>query len=271
MKSQLPVYRLLYFSWSLCLASCALLVIFKPFWALYFPHFIPEYISPNASPFEPPSLTHWFGTDESGRDLLIRLIFGAGHSCLFAFLVSAGTIGLGFFVALCFLFLPDKIREASSGLQECIGALPFLPLALILLSFFPGNILVLGILKIILGWPVASNLLLQEGFLVHQSPIIHAARTQGLKIHQIAIRFFFPLLLPIIISLFELFFISSILNLSALDFFGLGFPIPTPSIPEGFRQFIDYTDAWWLFLFPLLTLLFVLGWIRRIAWVDLAR
>jgi len=244
------------------------LVFFKPTWNLYFPTLIPEYIGSFSIPLAPPSLQHWLGTDELGRDLFIRLLFGTGYSCIFAFLVSLGTLFLGLLVGLFLGFLPSKFRGSSSLFQESIGALPFLPLALALLCFFPGNIFLIGALKILLGWPLVSHLVYQETQLIELRPMVQSAVSQGLTRKQLIIRFYLPQFLNILKGLFHICFVSAILNLATLDFFGLGFSLPTPTLPEGFRQFLEHPEAWWLFVFPLVFLLIILGGLRRFPFVD---
>lgn len=267
MKARIPRESLQAF-WLLSILFSISIVLFKPLWSLFFPELIPEYIFTDLPPLQGPSLSHWLGTDEVGRDLLVRLIFGMGYSCLFGATVALGTLILGTGLGLLFCILPFNFQYFSVLFQECLGALPFLPLAFILLSFFPGNILLIAGLKVLLSWPMVSHLVFQEARLMRMSPLIQSATSQGLSRTRIALRFFTPQFLPLLKGLFETLFISAILSLSTLDFFGLGFPIPTPTLPEGFRQFLEHSEAWWLFVFPLFFLIFVLGGLRLFRQVD---
>lgn len=254
--------------WFCSILSSILLVLFKPLWSSFFPELIPEYVFTNLPPLQGPSLDHWLGTDEVGRDLLVRLIFGMGYSCFFGAAVAGGTLILGTGIGLLFCFLPFNLGYFSVVFQECLAALPFLPLALVLLIFFPGNILWIAGLKILLSWPTVSHIVFQEARLMRHSPLIQSATSQGLSRTRIALLFFTPQFIPLLRGLFETAFISAILSLATLDFFGLGFPIPTPTLPEGFRQFLEHSEAWWLFVFPLFFLIFVLGGLRLFRPVD---
>lgn len=267
MKSATTITRFQAF-WFFCVLLSIFLVLSKSVWSAHFPTFIPEYIFSDLPPLQSPSPQHWLGTDEVGRDVFVRLVFGMGYSCLFGFFVALGTLILGTGAGLCLSFMPFNFQYFSSLLQECFAALPFLPVALIFLNVFPGDIYLIAFLKVGLSWPLVSHLVLQEARLIRTSPLIQSATSQGIKRQRIALFFTAPRLIPLLEGLFEMLFISAILNLATLDFFGLGFPIPTPTLPEGFRQFLEHSEAWWLFVFPLVFLVFLLSGLRHLRQVD---
>jgi microcin C transport system permease protein len=125
-------------------------------------------------------------------------------------------------------------------------------LALVGLTFYPGQVAIVGFLKIALGWGNIAQFTRLEAATLFQSPRLSAARSQGLSSARIAWKHLLPPLLPGLAPFFPQIVFSSVLSLATLDFFGLGFPIPTPTLAEMFRQYAENPEAWWLLVFPLL-------------------
>jgi ABC-type dipeptide/oligopeptide/nickel transport system permease subunit len=263
------LFRLFSFAW---MGLSLLLVLFKQGWERFFPHLIPEWIDSSLPPLQPPSLFHLWGTDELGRDVLLRLLFGTGYSLAFSFLVATVTCCLGMTFGVLLSIAPPRIKRGLNLGTDTLASLPFLPLALICLTFYPSNLLILGLLKSLLSWGPFAQLVRMESELLLAGPIIQAARSQGIPRIRILWRHLLPLLLPLGFIFFPLLLFSTILTISTLDYFGLGFPIPTPTLSELFRQFQDNSECWWLFLFPFFVttgLLWNLQTSKKRAWIPL--
>jgi len=225
---------------------------------------LPEWIEPISQPPSPPSSMHFLGTDELGRDLLIRILFGTAYSLLFSTAVAVATTLIGLGLGIASSFLPPLFKNMVSRLIEIVTALPFLPLALGVAAFSPGNLFLIGLLKVFLSWGTLAQLARLESERVFQGTMITAARSEGLSGWQLGFRYILPSLSPLLLGFFPTLLFSSLLSLSALDFWGLGFSIPTPTLAEGFRQALDFPQAWWLWLTPLTVLLFLLMGLKEI-------
>ena len=212
---------------------------------------LPEFIDPLFAPFHPPNFRHWWGTDELGRDVLVRLLFGTSYSLIFAIPVSFLTTTLAVILGALIGYLPKRLRIVTLGFSDVLNSLPLYPILLIALAIYPGQLLAVAIIKIILGWPHLAQLIYMESELMKGSPMILSAKSQGLSPWRIGAYFVAPQIMESVKGYFPLLLYSNIFLLSALDYFGLGFPIPTPSLAESFRQFQENPTAWWLFLLPL--------------------
>ncbi|NBX75801.1 MAG: ABC transporter permease [Proteobacteria bacterium] len=239
------------FSWG-WMAIGLFLVLFKQAWEHFFPTLIPEWIDSALPPLQPPSFFHFWGTDELGRDVLIRLLFGTGYSLAFSFLVAVLTCILGISIGILISVSSTQFKKLLNLGTDTVSSLPFLPLALICLSFYPSNLPILGLLKSFLSWGPLAQFIRMESELVLNGPIIQSARSQGIPSFRILWKHLLPLVLPLGLSFFPFLVFSTVLTLSTLDYFGLGFPIPTPTLSEMFRQYQEHGEAWWLFIFPFL-------------------
>jgi len=247
----MKLFRLINFLW---MGFGILLILLKDTWEQVFPSLIPAWIDGRIPPLQPPCLQHIWGTDELGRDVFIRLLFGTGYSLTFSFLVAALTCFLGLCIGILISISNPRLKSLLNLGTDVISSLPFLPLALIGLAFYPANLVVLGLLKSILSWGNLAQIIRMESELLISGPVIQSARSQGIPPLRILWRHLLPLLSPLIFIFFPLLLFSTLLMLSTLDYFGLGFPIPTPTLSEMFRQFHEHGEAWWLFVFPLLVM-----------------
>ncbi|NBT57951.1 ABC transporter permease subunit, partial [bacterium] len=151
-------------------------------------------------------------------------------------------------------FTSRTLKAFLNSGTDVISALPFLPLALIALSFFPSQITVLGLLKACLGWGSLAQVIRMESDILIRGAMVQSALSQGITRFRIALKYLIPHLIPLAMSFFPLLVFSSLLTIASLDYFGLAFPIPVPNLAEMFRQYQEHPEAWWLFVFPILIL-----------------
>jgi len=258
------VIRFYFILWSLWIGLAYSLFFLRFCTSLYPENLLPEFIDNSIPPVQPPSTLHFFGTDELGRDVLIRLLFGTVNSFTFSFLVALGIYIFGFGVGTFVAFVPKRLQLFVSFLIETTSALPFLPIALGLASFFPGNIALIGMVKVALGWGTLAQIVRLECESLLRSPLFLATKSQGFSPLRIATRTLLPQLASLAAGFLPPLIFSTLLSLTALDFWGLGYPIPCPTLAEGFRQYQELSDAWWLFILPLTILVFLLAGIRLI-------
>ncbi len=261
--------RFYFFLWTLWIGVAYCLFFLRFFPSIYPESLLPEFMDESLPPVQPPSLLHILGTDELGRDCLVRLLFGTVNSLNFSLGVTAGIYVVGFAAGTFMIFFPYPLKLLVSLLVEVSSALPFLPIALGLSSFFPGNIALIGIVKVCLGWGTLAQRVRIESETLLESPLFLAAKSQGFSPTRLITHTVFPQLTSLAAGFFPPLLFSSVLSLTALDFWGLGYPIPAPTLAEGFRQYQELSEAWWLFAVPLVVLVFLLTGIRLIQdrWV----
>ncbi len=178
---------------------------------------------------KPPSWAHWFGTDEVGRDVLSRVIWGARAS-LSAGLVSVGiAVGAGVPLGLLAGYAGGWIDAALSRLVDAMLAVPFLILA-IALSAFLGPSLTNAMIAIgVTATPVFVRLTRGQTLSAKVEDYVEAARAVGNPHWRIALRHVLPNIVPPLLVQASLAIAGAIIAEAALSFLGLGQQPPAPS------------------------------------------
>jgi peptide/nickel transport system permease protein len=199
----------------------------------------------HAGPFEPWSDQHLLGTDQLGRDMLSRLIFGARNTIGIAVLTTALAFAIGGLLGLFAAVLGGWTDQVVSRIVDVMMAIPLLIFALVLLSIFgPGVVNLILILAVLestrvfrLTRAVAMNVVVLD--------FVEAAKLQGEKLGWIMTREILPNILPPLIAEFGLRFCFVFLTISALSFLGLGIQPPTAdwgSMVKDNATLISYGD-----------------------------
>lgn len=186
---------------------------------------------------------HLLGTDEAGRDVFIRLVYGTRISLLVAFMVALSSTVIGIAVGAIAGFYGGFIDNILMRVTDSLLALPTIPLLIILASVDHTKIPVLGamlspetasIVKMVLvlvtfSWMTQARLVRGEILAIKEQEFVHAAKTSGMSSWRIIVGELLPnVLSPVIVSV-TLSIGSSILFEAALSFLGLGIQPPTPS------------------------------------------
>jgi microcin C transport system permease protein len=196
----------------------------------------------------PPSRDNWLGTDEQGRDLLARLVYGFRVSVEFALVLTViGTL-LGVLAGAVQGFFGGKTDIVGQRLIEIWSALPELYLLIIFASIFEPGFVLLIVLLSLFGWIGLSDYVRAEFLRNRQQDYVRAARAMGLSNWQIIWRHVLPNSLTPVITFLPFRMSGAILALTSLDFLGLGVPPPTPSLGELLSQGKANLDAWWISL-----------------------
>ncbi len=196
----------------------------------------------------PPSRDNWFGTDDRGRDLLARLVYGFRVSVEFALVLTLiGTV-FGIFAGAVQGFFGGKTDIIGQRLIEIWSALPELYLLIIFASIFEPGFILLIVLLSLFGWIGLSDYVRAEFLRNRTQDYVRAARAMGLSNWQIMWRHVLPNSLTPVITFLPFRMSGAILALTSLDFLGLGVPSPTPSLGELLAQGKDNLDAWWISL-----------------------
>ena len=213
--------------------------------------------SPNPAP---PSSANLLGTDDRGRDLLARLVYGFRLSVLFGLaLTIVGTV-IGMLVGALQGYLGGRVDLFTQRFLEIWGSLPELYLLIILASLFTPSLGLLLVLLSLFGWMGLADYVRAEVLRNRQMEYVLAARALGLTGRQIVWRHILPNSLTPVVAFLPFRLSGAVLALTSLDFLGLGVPAETPSLGELLAQGKDNLDAWWIALssFSVLTLLLLL-------------
>lgn len=224
-------------------------------------------------PPHPPSRAHPFGTDDRGRDVLVRLAYGFNISLTFAILVLAIAYSIGVAVGGLLGYLSGKIDLLGQRVIEVWSSLPFLYTIIIVSSiviptYVPGRMQVLQpsflLLIVILAafeWMGITYYIRGEFYREKAKDYVAGAIVTGVSDPGIMFRHILPNALTPVVSFAPFTIVANISALVALDFLGFGLPPPTPSWGELIGQGMANLTKPWLVFFPLgvlfLTLLLV--------------
>lgn len=194
----------------------------------------------------PPTRENLLGTDDRGRDVLARLIYGFRLSVLFGFaLTMVGTL-LGIVAGAVQGYFGGRTDIFFQRFIEIWGAMPELYLLIIFASIFKPSVLLLLILLSMFGWMGLSDYVRAEFLKGRNMEYVKAAKALGVGNLTIMYRHLLPNGMTPVITFLPFRMSGSILALTSLDFLGLGVPPSTPSLGELLAQGKANIDAWWL-------------------------
>lgn len=206
-----------------------------------------------------PSKDNWFGTDDRGRDVLSRLIYGFRYSIGFAILVWVFSFIVGVILGSIMGFMGGYTDMAGQRLVEVFESMPYLLMLITLVSVFGANLWLLVGFSVIFGWMLISTYIRAEFLKLRKREFVESARAQGVGQLRIIFRHILPNALGPIITFSPFVIAGEIYALASLDYLGLGLPPPTPSWGELLQQAQNYfTIAWWLAVFPSLAMVITL-------------
>jgi peptide/nickel transport system permease protein len=200
---------------------------------------------------KPPSWPHWFGTDDVGRDLLSRIIFGARASLLAGVISVCIAVGVGVPLGLCAGYLGGVIDALLSRLTDAMLACPYLILAIALAAFLGPS---LGNAMIAIGittTPIFLRLTRGQVMAVKVEDYVEAARAVGNPRWRIALVHILPNILPALAVQASLSIAAAIIAEASLSFLGLGQQPPEPSwgsMLNSAQRFLS--NAPWLAVWP---------------------
>lgn len=177
----------------------------------------------------PPSAQHWLGTDELGRDLLTRLIYGARVSLLIGVVPAVIAQLVGAVVGVVSGYYGGKTDYLLMRLADVVLAFPSLLLAMAIMYTLGGSLLNLFIALSFVGWASTARVVRSLTLSLRGKEFVEAARSIGVKNRVIMARHILPNCIPTLIVLLTLSVPSYILQEAGLSFLGMGAQPPTPS------------------------------------------
>ena len=212
-----------------------------------------------------PDKEHWLGTDDEGRDILARILYGIRLSVIFAFALTAASSVIGIAVGALQGYLGGKTDIIIQRLLEIWESLPQLFILIIIASIFEPDFLTLLIIMLFFGWPALVSVVRAEFLRVRNFEFVKAAQALGVSNFRIMFRHILPNALVASITFIPFILSESIVALTALDFLGLGLSHEYPSLGDLVRQGKDNLQAPWIgisifvVLSSLLTMLIFIG------------
>jgi len=201
-----------------------------------------------------PSRTNYLGTDDTGRDLLTRLIYGFRNSMIFALISWVFIVMLAYLTGAVQGFLGGKIDFFGQRATEIWSALPVLYVIIFLISIFPASLWLLTLVWVAFSWLGLSSYVRVEVLRTRRTDFVVAASAMGASTPRILLRHILPNTLTPIITFSPFIISASIGSLAALDYLGLGLPPPTASWGDLLRQGKENLSSWWLVMYPFLSL-----------------
>ncbi|MBP9682063.1 MAG: ABC transporter permease subunit [Bacteriovorax sp.] len=214
----------------------------------------------------PPTGSNLFGTDDRGRDVFTRVLYGFKYSITYAVTVWLISLVIGTALGGTMGYFGGLIDFWGQRFVEVLSTVPQFFLLIILVSIFTPSLLLLIFISCLFSWINISYYIRGEFLKNRNKEFVEAARSLGATNFNIIFKHILPNSLTPIITFAPFTIAASITGLAALDYLGFGLQVPTPSWGELLSQAQkNYTIAWWLAFYPSLALFSVLTLLNLIS------
>jgi len=204
----------------------------------------------------PPSKDNWMGTDDRGRDVLARLLYGFRYSITYAFGVWFLSYLLGTALGAIFGYLGGRADLVGSRFVEIVEMMPQLLLLITIISIFSPSMVLLVMFSVIFDWTAIYHQIRSQFLQLRKRDYVEAARAIGSSHGRIIMKHILPNALTPLVTFSPFAIAANISGLAFLDYLGLGLKAPTPSWGELMSQAQKYfTTSEWLVWYPCLALL----------------
>lgn len=213
-----------------------------------------------------PSSDNWMGTDDRGRDILTRLLYGLRYSMTFAVLVWLTTFIVGTVLGGVMGYFGGRTDFWGQRIVEVLSTVPQFFLLIIIISIFQPTLILLVLLSSLFGWISISYYVRGEYLKNRKKEFVEAAKALGAGHTRIFFRHLLPNSLSPIITFSPFVIAGNITALASLDYLGFGLTAPTPSWGELLNQAQKhFTEGWWLAAYPSLALFLTLTMLSLIG------
>jgi peptide/nickel transport system ATP-binding protein len=204
----------------------------------------------------PPSSTYWFGTDDLGRDVFVRTMYGARISLVVGLVASLSAVVIGTTIGLLAGFLGGLADSLLSRFMDFILSFPFLLAAIALVSVVGPSLTIIIVVIAFFSWAAVGRIARGLAMSIKEKEYIEAARAGGAGSLRTMVVEVLPNLTAPLIVYTTLLIPSAIAFEAVLSFLGLGVVPPTPSWGDMLAEGVSYYQvAWWFIGFPGLALL----------------
>jgi peptide/nickel transport system permease protein len=240
---------------SAIIALTILVAIFAPVVAMLIDHTPEEQfretgLSPSGIPVGP-NRTFLFGTDGLGRDVLVRVVYGARISLLVGVLAAGLAVLVGTVVGIAAAWFGGAIDTTLSRLMDVVLSLPFLVFALALVAVVGPSLTISIVVIAFFSWASVGRVVRGQALSIREHEYVRAARSLGASNSRIMFVEILPNVAATLIVYATLLIPSSIAFEATLSFLGLGVVPPTPSWGNMLADSIAYYKvAWWFVVFP---------------------
>ena len=198
-----------------------------------------------------PSWEHWLGTDQFGRDMLSRVIYGARISLTIGFVAVALAIVVGSLLGAVAGYLGGAIDSVIMRFTDMVMAFPRLVLLILIIAVFQPSVTLIILVLGLTQWPGTARLVRGEVLSLREQEYVEAARALGFGRARIILRHLLPNVMAPVIVAATLGVGNTIVLEAGLSFLGMGVQPPTPSwgtlVADGRQNLIG---AWWVATFP---------------------
>lgn len=199
----------------------------------------------------PPSAAHWFGTDEAGRDVFARCIWGLRYSLGAGVVTSFGAATVGTIIGGVAGLVGGWIDAIIMRLTDVFLAFPYLILAIAIAAAAGPSLKTSVITLIVVWWPSYARMIRGQVLSLRESAFVEGARAAMTPKSRILYRHIFPHVLPQISARISMEVGYVVIALTGLGFLGLGAQPPTPELGTMIAEAHDYMlQAWWYSTLP---------------------
>lgn len=207
---------------------------------------------------QPPSAAHWFGTDELGRDVLSRILYGSRLSLAIGILPSVISLVIGIVLGLLAGYFGGWADYVIMRLADVMLSVPSLLLAMVVMYTLGSSTVNLFVALSMVGWASVARVVRSQTLSLKESEYVEAAQSIGVSRFNIMRRHILPNCVPSLIVLFTLNVPAAILSESSLSFLGIGAQPPAASwglMVNQSKQFLFNQP--WLALAPCVAIMVV--------------
>jgi len=229
------------------------------FAALFGPYIVPHdpLASDTAATLQPPSIKHWFGTDQLGRDIFSRVVVATRLDFAIAISSVILVFAMGGLAGIASGFFGGWTDRIVGRISDTIMAFPLFVLAMGIVAALGNTVTNIVLATAVINFPLYVRVARAEANVRREAGFVQAARLSGNGEFRVLLMHILPNIMPIMMVQVSLTMGYAILNAAGLSFIGLGVRPPTPEwgimVAEGSGNIIS--GEWWIALFPGLALM----------------